>query len=216
MGYTLPATCVSCGDSQLSTAAGIAGILTFAYAIVAGIWFYLASGAEALATSPEQFYSVIQEVTNLLETILKLNIDKATDSGEQADLVSKAQRYRVEAIPALKDLAKWMGGGKLSKILDKISEDAIFHPERITQQEIVTLYQLFQDLARYQAQRQWKLYNSSSKRYYVIPISPNWLKWAFRYRWNQKPLRKALSYFKDIAAAMKEINLEIDRIQQRR
>jgi hypothetical protein len=225
MGYISPATCVSYQDSPLSTAASIVGMMTFAYGVLVGIWFYLSSGTEALATSPQQYYLVLKEVRQFVETILDL--DDSLGTYPSLMILETVQNWRSDAIQSLMGLTKWMDGGKVlyQYLADQINTRPdldlrnITRPNldsrNLTHTQITEIYALFQKLANHQEKTQlgFQIHSLSGN---PIKISPNWIIWTVRYRWNQKPLMRALERFKAITNAIKEKQQEIEREQNDR
>ena len=105
----IPATCVSCQDSSLSTTASIVGILTFVYALLAGLWFYLESSTKAIATSPKQFHTITSSIIMRLHEISQFEIEKIVSKDEQEELLLKTNRLRYQALVVLLPLAHWFG-----------------------------------------------------------------------------------------------------------
>ena len=61
---TIPQTCVlSCGDSPLSTASNVIGILTFIYAVLAGLYVHARWSARALRQSSQEFNDLLESLT---------------------------------------------------------------------------------------------------------------------------------------------------------
>lgn len=66
---TCPA-CPSCDDSAHSFVANVAGVLTFAYAIAAGLWFYYRS-----------LMNISRDVSNILDHNLRSYLTKTRKPG---------------------------------------------------------------------------------------------------------------------------------------
>lgn len=101
MPEVIPATCVSCQDSSLSTTASIVGILTFVYASLAGLWFYLRSGVKAVATTPDQFLEVLELLLKHAREISVIEIDYTGSEPEREELLFKVNRFRHQALKTL-------------------------------------------------------------------------------------------------------------------
>ncbi|MCJ1379948.1 hypothetical protein MMC17_003051 [Xylographa soralifera] len=102
---TIPQVCVlSCGDSPLSTTSNIVGILTFIYAILAGLYVNARWGARALRQSPQEFNDLVESLTASFEEyqIFAERLSKWRE--EDRVLANRAARIADACEAQLKDL----------------------------------------------------------------------------------------------------------------
>ena len=201
MPEVIPATCVSCQDSPLSTTASIIGILTFVYALLAGFWFYLKSGAKAVATSPEQFFTILDSITKRLQEMSVLGSEKADSGPEQEELLLKTRRFRYQTLVILLQLARWIGSGqRFGKYDDLVQRGRMDPGFGIEASDFEDAFRIFRDIIF--------VYMIKTMRYKSVYLSPHWIGWALRFRWSQGPLQRALDEYHEMAQ-------EIDKIRQR-
>ena len=108
-----------------------------------------------------------------------------------------------------------MGASELYECLHSISTHPDFYEKIITSAKIEEVLMLVERIAKRRAQREWSFQGSSGWRYRV-PFSPDWLRWAVRYRWNQTPLMRAIRTFREITGELLEIQDEVEGIQGQR
>lgn len=201
MPEVIRTTCVSCQDSPLSTTASIIGILTFGYALLVGFWFYLKSGAKAIATSPEQFFTILESILKRLQETSVLGIGKIDCGPEQEELLLKTRRFRYQILVILLQLASWIGSGQLFGKYEDLVERGRMDPGfGLEASDIEDAFPIFQDILF--------RYMTKTKRYKPMYLSPHWIGWALRFRWNQSPLRRALDEYH-------KMEQEIEKIRQR-
>ena len=102
-------SCGTCDDSILSTIASVAGILTFVYAILAGVYINAKWGANALRNSPQEFHSLVESLRQSFEEY-QLFAERLTEWRDQDRvLANKAARLADAAEYQLQELRTLIG-----------------------------------------------------------------------------------------------------------
>lgn len=175
--------------------------MTFVYALIAGLWFYLRSGAKAVATTPDEFFEVLDTISKRARKIFELEIEKTGSEAEQEELQLKTNRCRRQAVDTFLQLVRWIGSGLPLERYDALLKRGRNRPHHGTEaSETKDAVELFLNMINLfeVMRRKHRLMVTLGGTYYVL-LSPAWIGWAFRFRWNQRPLRRALNEYQELA-----------------
>ena len=104
-----PEVCAQCEDSPLATTASIVGILTFVYAILAGLYVNARWGAHALRESPQEYSELVENLKQSFEEYQIFAEHLAEWRDTDHTLALKAAKLADEAEFQLLDLRAILG-----------------------------------------------------------------------------------------------------------